>query len=244
MRRVGFQTSPTHSQDHMNTLFVIYDGLGPASEADLAMLGEFLPQVPGLKQALILTPERQDDENPFVADGIGPALVLQLGFDILANLEAALRPAGALAPLAHSDALPSLAGTTIRHQAMVGRAFTVPEPGVGDGACTFLVTYPGTTADLEVWLDHYDANHPPIMVRFPGVREVETYRPIAWESALPWARDDAMQRNKVVFDTLEALVAALNSPVMPEMRADSLTFPAFSPKATHAPMVTRVLRVG
>jgi uncharacterized protein (TIGR02118 family) len=231
----------------MNNLFVLFDNPQPVSAPDVAMLTEFLPLVPGLSGGVLLTPERQDDSNPFAADGTGPALVLQLRFEILADLEAALRPAGALAPLARPEALPSLAGASVRHQAMVGRSFVVPEPaeaGRDEAALTFLVTYPGTTADLDVWLDHYDANHPPIMVRFPGVRQVETYRPIAWESAMPWARDDAMQRNKVVFDSLEALVAALNSPVMSEMRADSATFPEFSPKATHVPMLTRVLRAG
>jgi uncharacterized protein (TIGR02118 family) len=227
----------------MNTLFVIYDSPASLSDADAAMLAEFLPLVPGLSTGLILTPERQDGANPFAADGRGPALVLQLGFRNPADRDAALHGSGALAPLARPDALPSLAGAEIRHQAMTATAFPVPEPRRShEGALTFFVTYPGTTADLESWLDHYDANHPPIMRRFPGVRAVETYRPVPWESELPWARDDAMQRNKVVFDDLAALVAALTSPVMAEMRADAATFPPFSPKATHFPMITRELR--
>lgn len=223
----------------MTTLFVMVDGRETISQADLAMLAERLPHLPGLREGVILTPEQQDEKNPFVADGAGPALVLQLGFTTLADLEATLQADGMLAPLMAS--LTSLAGAPIRHQAMQGRSFPVPAPTLSAVPLTFLVTYPGTTADLDAWLDHYDANHPPIMVRFPGVRQVDTYRPIGWDSGLSWARDDAMQRNKVVFDSLAALVAALNSPVMPEMRADAATFPPFSPKATHFPMVTRVL---
>lgn len=227
----------------MKTLFVMVDGRDAVSEPDLARLAEALPRLPGLRAGAILTPEAQDDANPFVADGAGPALALQLGFDTLGDLHAALTPDGLLPLLIAS--LSSLAAAPIRHQAMEGRAFAVPEPAAAAAAgpmpLTFLVTYPGTTADLPAWLDLYDANHPPIMCRFPGVRQVETYRPIAWDSGLPWERDSAMQRNKVVFDSLAALVAALNSPVMPEMRADAATFPPFSPKATHFPMVTRVI---
>ena len=47
-----------------------------------------------------------------------------------------------------------------------------------------------------------------------------------------------MQRNKVVFDSREALEAALASPVMQEMRADSAAFPEFTRRATHFAMAT------
>lgn len=50
------------------------------------------------------------------------------------------------------------------------------------------------------------------MGRFPGVRQVATYRPVAWRSSLDWARAGATQRNKVVFDSPAARAAALASP--------------------------------
>jgi hypothetical protein len=42
-----------------------------------------------------------------------------------------------------------------------------------------------------------------------------------------------MQRNKVVFDSGEALVAALASPILAEMRADSAAFAKVTERPTH-----------
>ena len=96
--------------------------------------------------------------------------------------------------------------------------------------------------NLEAWLDHYDAHHPPIMTRFPGIRDVATFRPAPSASdALPGERENAMQRNKVVFDSAAALVDALASPVMTEMRADASGFPPSTRRPTHHAMATHRL---
>ena len=57
------------------------------------------------------------------------------------------------------------------------------------------------------------------------IRELEVYTRLDWVSAVPWPRLYFMQRNKVAFDSPEALTHALNSPVRHEMRADFRTFP-------------------
>ncbi len=44
-----------------------------------------------------------------------------------------------------------------------------------------------------------------------------------------------MIRNEVRFDTMDDLLAALGSPVMPELRADTKGFPRFG-RSTHFPM--------
>ena len=138
---------------------------------------------------------------------------------------------------------PALNGSTFAAQAMLGRRFATPDPvfrlGPGERPCTLLVAYPGVCEDLEAWLDHYDAHHPPIMVRFPAIRDVATFRPLP-DARLPatWARATAMQRNKVVFDSHTALRAALASPVRREMRADFEVFPPFTGRPTHFPTVT------
>ena len=66
--------------------------------------------------------------------------------------------------------------------------------------CTYLVAYEGAAEDLTAWLTHYIADHPPIMARFPGIRQIEIYTCIDWCGGLPWPRVTHMQRNKVVFD--------------------------------------------
>lgn len=228
-----------------DTLFVLFEQSDATmSDADLAGVEAMLVALPGLAQAFVLTPAEPAGDQPFAADGRGPALALEIGFIDAAALDRAL---AAGSPLAGLAGLPSLAGARVSHQPMTRREFPVADAAFrlppGGRPLTFLVQYPGRADDLAGWLDHYDANHPPIMVRFPGIRAVSTFRPAAeWTSALPFARSEAMQRNKVVFDSAAALVAALASPVMDEMRADAATFPPYAPRAVHHPMDTRLVR--
>lgn len=176
-------------------------------------------------------------------DDAPPQLALQLYFDEIADLEAAVARDGHLQQLALPSALPELADAEVQQQAMNVRRFRVPEPKRGKGQsepfCTFLVHYPGAAEDLNAWLDHYVRNHPPIMAKFPGVREVEVCSCMDWLGFLPWPRVDHMQRNKVVFDSAEDLVAALNSPVRAEMTADFNALPPFSGGNAHYPLTTR-----
>lgn len=228
------------------TLFVIYrDAEAELSDADLESVASVVRALPGLQEGLAFTPMAAG-EQPFAKDGRGPPLVLQLDFATAQDLNAALAGAGPLAQIVRPGALPSLAKAAVACQRMIGRRFATPDPvfrpAPGALPCTFLVDYPGTADNLEAWLDHYDAYHPPIMTRFPAIREVATFRP-APEAAndLPCGRATSMQRNKVAFDSSEALVAALASPVMAEMRADSAAFPPYSQRATHFVMATRRL---
>jgi uncharacterized protein (TIGR02118 family) len=119
------------------------------------------------------------------------------------------------------------------------RTFAVPAPGIGQ--CTYLVGYDGPADDENAWHAHYLAHHPPIMAKLPGLRELEVYTRIDWISPPAWKRLDCMQRNKVSFDSPEALTAALNSPVRHEMRADYAQLPKFGGRVTHFAMKTRVL---
>jgi uncharacterized protein (TIGR02118 family) len=232
--------------DVFHTLFVVYrDPTAQLSEADLDLVARAATRLRGLVVGLAFTPISVEGEHPFVRDGRGPPLVLQLDFDAAEDLDAAVSANSPLVEIV-SGAIPSLPGSVVGRQRMIGRRFAVPDPVFrltpGARPCTFLVEYPGTTTDLTAWLDHYDAYHPPIMARFPGIREVATFRPAPSErDDLPCERETSMQRNKVVFDSTAALVAALNSPVMAEMRADAASFPPSSRRATHHAMATRRL---
>jgi uncharacterized protein (TIGR02118 family) len=230
-----------------HTLFIVYrESAGELSGADLAKAASVAARLHGLAGGLAFTPTSVEGEHPFVGDGRGPPLALQLDFDTADALTAALSADGPLAEIVRPGAIASLPGATVGHQRMIGRRFSAPDPvsmmTPGAKPCTFLVEYPGATADLEAWLDHYDAHHPPIMARFPGIREVATFRPAQrGPSALPCGRETAMQRNKVVFDSAAALLAALASPVMEEMRADAAMFPPSTRRASHHAMATHRL---
>jgi hypothetical protein len=197
-------------------------------------LSDVIAATPGLRQGLIFTPSRTSD--PYLDDGPPPQLALQLYFDDITALEAAVATDGHLREL---DALRPDGAT---QQAMLVRRYPVPDPTFrtlpGDQSCTYLVAYEGAAEDLTAWLNHYIVDHPPIMARFPGIRQIEIYTCIDWCGGLPWPRVTHMQRNKVVFDNQAALTAALNSPVRHEMRASFHRFPSFTGPITHFPMAT------
>jgi hypothetical protein len=79
------------------------------------------------------------------------------------------------------------------------------------------------------------------MARLPGIRELEIYTRLDWVSVLPFRRVTFMQRNKVAFDSADALTHALNSPIRHELRACFKTFPSFTGPTTHHAMASRVL---
>jgi hypothetical protein len=215
--------------------------------ADIARLDRCLAAVPGLSQGLIFTPDQAHD--PYLHDGAPPGLGLQLYFPDIAALEAAVAADGPLRALAEPAAAPAvcpaLAGAAATQQAMLVRRFPVPQPRPSTAAaqpcCTYLVAYDGPAEDLNAWLSHYVAHHPPIMAQFPGIRAIEIYTRLDWCGGLPWPRATCMQRNKVVFDDAAALTAALNSPVRHLMRADFARFPRFSGAVTHYPLATTVV---
>ena len=108
---------------------------------ELAWLRRFIAATPGLQQGLIYTPSTTSD--PYLDDGPPPLLGLQLYFDDIAALEAALAPDGYLQGLVARDALPSLADAEVTQQAMLVRPIPVPDPDVPHAA--------GRTVRAHIW---------------------------------------------------------------------------------------------
>lgn len=206
---------------------------------DFESIAQLIRGTPQLRRARLYTPEAAKDF--YTDDGPSPQFALQLDFDALSALEAAIAADGHLQALARTE-YPSLAGCAVTQQAMVRRPFPVldPHPRVTPGTlpCSFLVHYPGHAADFDAWLNYYLAHHPQIMKFFEGVREIEIFTRVDWIDAMPWTRVHYMQRNKLVFDSAAAITAAMNSPVRHEMRADFQKFPPFEGSNIHHPMAT------
>jgi hypothetical protein len=215
-----------------------------ALAGEIAGLDRVLSKLPGLLKAVVHTPSRAND--PYLDDGPSPHLVLQLYFADVPELEAALARGGPLNELTSRHAFPALADADVTQQAMLVRPFSVTEPRFGaaleDPTCTYLVSYEGEAEDINAWLDHYLSVHTTHMADFPGIRELEVYTRLDWVGALPWPRLNCMQRNKVVFDSADALTRALNSPVRHKMREDFKTFPAFTGANTHYAMASRLVQ--
>ena len=209
---------------------------------DLATAAGMVRSVPGLTEGLLFTPLERDVEHPFVKDGPPPVFALQLRFADVFTCEIAAARGGVLAGLAAGNGLPSLAGLEVTHQVMMTRSFPVDvagHPPGGGTPCSYLVHYPGPAEDLNAWHLHYLENHPAIMRTFPDVRQIEIYTRIDWVDRLPSQRVDYMQRNKLVFDSPEALSRALSSDVIHRMRADFNQLPPFSGGNRHFPMLTQ-----
>jgi hypothetical protein len=222
-------------------LFLRLDFDTKPSGGEMADLHRLLASTPKLGKALIHSPTSTSD--PYVKDQGVPSLVLQLYFAELADLETAT--AGHLAALSSRDAFPALARAAVAAQAMLVRRFAVPDPvfqtSPGEPHCTYLVSYEGEAEDLNAWHAHYLDRHTRHMAMFPAIRELEVYTRLDWISLQPWTRLNFMQRNKVVFDSPDALRRALNSPVRHDMRADFKTFPPFTGPNNHYAMATRVV---
>jgi uncharacterized protein (TIGR02118 family) len=122
------------------------------------------------------------------------------------------------------------------------RAYEVPDPVFrtpkGQPFCSDIIHYPGKAEDLNAWLGFYFSSHVPLMKTLPGLRELELYTRLDWVTALPWPKAEHIQRNKVVFDDIEAMQAAFQSPVRSAMREDFLRFPTFTEGNRHNPMAT------
>jgi hypothetical protein len=227
-------------------LFLTFHTRAKSSLADdeLVKLTELLRSTPRLDKALVHTSSRAKD--PYVKDEPSPALVLQLYFKEPPHLEAAVLRNGHLAALTSRIEFPELSSVDVTQQAMIVRWFAVAEPVLqnspGIPYCTYLVSYEGEAEDLNAWLAHYLDSHTKHMARFPGIRELEVYTRFDWISLLPWSRVNFMQRNKVAFDSPQALTNALHSPVRHDMRADFKAFPPFTGPNTHFAMATRVVR--
>ncbi len=206
--------------------------------SERAAVSALLADTPGVAHALLHTPASTHD--PYLNDGRPPSLVIQSYFGDIQALEAAFAAGGRLQGLL--DLLPSQLNAEATQEAMAVRRFLVPDPvfQVADGAphCSYLVAYVGPAVDLNAWLTHYIGHHPPIMAKFPGIRQIEITSRIDWTGALPVPRFAHMQRNKVVFDSPEALTEALNSPARHALRADFHEFPAYEGGNTHYPMRT------
>jgi hypothetical protein len=210
----------------------------------LPRLRTLLGGIVGIERALIFTPETAYDK--FNDDGPPPPLTLQLYFPDLPQLESAIAADGPLQPLVGTGLLGMFGEAEISQQAFYARSFPVDDPVVRPDAsglpCSYLVHYPGPAADLNIWLTNYIAGHPPLMRQFPGIRAIEILSRVDWCGGLPWPRAEVMLRNRVMFDSPDALTEALKSPPRIEMRGHFERFPPYEGGNFHYPMATEEVR--
>lgn len=210
-----------------------------SASVDVAQLQELLDAVSGVVRRAIHVPTSLAGGDPFLQAGQAPHCVIQLYFSSIYDLESALSATG---PLASVFDVSGLAKCRWTQQAMLVRRFAVPLATPARAGrlerVTYLVAYEGQAEDDDAWLAHYIRQHPPLMVKLPGIREVEVYTRIDYCSELPAERVRTLQRNKAVFDSAGALSDALASPLREELRKDFLGLPPFIGASPHYPMQT------
>jgi len=233
----------------MFSLFISFEStakkqpvLSPTDKAGVVALVRGLP---GLLQGHVYTPaDGRSTDKAHGKDGPGPVLSIQADFVNIQDLEEACAATGALRHLADPLYFPSLKGLTGRHQAFATRVLPVPELWDEDETttwCTYLVEYPGPASDWNLWLREYLDHHPFIMAKFPNIRHIEICSPALFVTALPFGIATSMQRNKVVFESLGELNAAMATPVRAELAGDPKRHVPIEGATTHFPMNTRLV---
>jgi hypothetical protein len=195
--------------------------------------------LPGLSAVDLYQPIHAGTHDPFNDDGPGPLLIAMLHFPATEKLEAALAHAGFAQSLAgHPDGI-SITGT-----GMERRFFPVAgaaELGPLRAPFSYVVRYHHPAEDVEHFVSHYLSDHPPILGKLPEIRSVLCYLPVAITVPAVLPPADYMLGNEVAFDSPGAFNIAMASPVRHELRAHFKSFPPFTGKNTHYPMMRRQL---
>ncbi len=213
---------------------------GPAT-ADAALLAWFKADIlktatglPGAAAVRVFQPAAGN--LAFFKDEGTPRLLIQV------LLEFALDNAGTLAKITGKLAEQSIAGCNINHQLFELVEEPLPGAGMlsyGNARLSFAVRYYADDDEktVDIFRQAYLEGHPPVLAGFPGVRRVFCYLPVAWNDPSGIKSSNSIIGNEVVFDSLESLNVALNSPIMDEVKGHSRGMPRINGSNTHFPML-------
>jgi len=99
---------------------------------------------------------------------------------------------------------------------------------------TFVVRYYGPVENAAEFTEFYTKHHPPLLAKFPEVRNILCYLPLDWRERGKLDTDELILGNEVVFDSLEDFIAATKTPAMDAVMADSDEFQSFGYSSHHA----------
>ena len=194
-----------------------------------------LATIPGVERVDRYEPTLFEDD-PYDDDRQDQVLTIQTSYRDIASLEQGLASA-AFQRLVKAVA----AGSTYRlsHDAMDTVFYPVAdegEPRELTAPISYVVRYHYPANDVKRFIDYYTSHHPQIERRFPRTTNIMCYLPIKWHDPTDLPYLGYMLGNEVVFESVEDMGYALNSPVIEEMSADFRQFPPFQGPSTHYPM--------
>ncbi len=178
--------------------------------------------------------------DPYLGDETGKLLIIQAGFASADDMQSALLHPAVEAAI---QSMPRQQDSRLTVEAFT----TLPQP-LRDGttpartaSVSFVVRYYRPIEREQEFTDYYIGHHPPIMTRFPRIRNIYCYLPVALPEAFAVARSGCFLGNEIVFDSNEDLNAALNSDARHELREDYKHFLPHQGEVTHHAMLRRVL---
>lgn len=187
--------------------------------------------LPGLVWLDLYAPASGPAHDPYVQDGPPPAHLAMLAFGSVQTLaQAASTPAFATG-LAGLSAT-SCTAMRCLHSPIAGEASAAPLRA----RFSYVVRYHRPADDDAAFVRQYLNDHPPLIGRLPGVRNVVTYVPLPWRLAGGPPPADYLLGNEATFDDAGAFNAAMASPVRHELRAHYRTLPRFTGRNTHFAM--------
>ena len=219
------------------SIFLTFKGpAGDAAALEAAFTAGPLHELalePGLR--FIETYRPATGEVPLFEEGAGPPLLVEL------NLDTADEARRLIASTAFRDALSAGRPATGGGQATVDVFHSVPFPLPGHikppprtAPLSFVVRYCRPVADEQAFAAFYTLHHPPLLARFPGIRNVLCYLSTGIELPGGLQPSGAFFGNEVVFDDLDSLNRALASEVLPLLKADGKRFAPFGHSSHHA----------
>jgi uncharacterized protein (TIGR02118 family) len=221
--------------------FIMFNGSGvdPIKFRDhyKRINGPALSSLPGAQVVLLHTPLPSHD--PFLADKDPPLLLVQVKFDSKATADEAL--ASAARQMMKDDfAGAPVKGGRIAHEILRVEPYATATAGPTDvvtAPVSYFVHYRRPADDEEKFLDYYRSHHPKILAKFPGLRSLALYLPLAWRNPMKIAYADHMLICQIAFDSAAALNAALASEVRQRLREDYYCFPKFTGPVSHYAML-------
>ena len=103
---------------------------------------------------------------------------------------------------------------------------------------SYFVRYECDDGLTEQFVEHYRSRHVPILLQFPGILSVSLHLPTEFADAHPINPGKTSLMAQMVFDSTEALEAALNSPQRDLARTDFHEHLDFDGEAFHQAMIT------
>jgi uncharacterized protein (TIGR02118 family) len=195
-----------------------------------------LPGVMGLD--LLVATENQARDPKRQTEDATPAVAFETAFADLEALHAAMR-APAFAGLVELIEVAPLGGAQAMHDVMNRVRFPVAgetAPTPIEAPIVYVVRYPRPAEDETHFIAYYFDHHPPIIGRFPRIRNFVGYLPVGWINYSALARANYLVGGDLVFDSVADLQTALASPVRPELSKDSENFPKYRGPNMHYTM--------